>query len=665
MREPRNHERWLWIELIGFDNEQPDFGVAEFLERAGFTPDAICLLMYTPDFVHTHEGLDEERVFPPDFCSYRAHPTNRERDRQAWTNHQLRALIGELQARGVAIYVSFFNLFTSVIDGEMYRSPWSDAHPELMEITRTGESVGALNPLRRFADGSLYEDFFLQRLLAVIEDYGFDGYHGADGYSCTRRPLALAGYSDDMVEQFLSATGLSLPENLEARCEADAEAMATRSDWIWREHRADWLRFYSKRWASFWRKMTRALHGIGRRVMLNNAWTRDPFEALYRYGIDYRLLADAGIDGFICETVGAGMSTGAESVEANPYYDFLAKLLLMKAYTPELPLLCLNGVDDITEQWDVLRHVPTVSEREIYSLAALHLRGAEGLTRCSSGPVVCLADGIEAHEWAWLRRRWDLGFEAEPETIIGGTVVWSDAAFEAQLDDFIATRRWPAHKLTHELMRRGAPILSAVRIEDVESVGGPLIVPNPHLWPQAELDNVLAVASGPVIMIGGDADGLPEPTMRFESGGMICRVYGCEPEVEVTPPDGEATAFVDDLLVIEDPTSFVYDLEFRPVCPAFVEACARIITACSGAPRVSSDGDATKVWAMQLADGRMRVYIGNDAMFYSWATVDMGQAIAAVEILTEFPCMPVVPDGSRFMLRVPWRGMVIVDVTPA
>ncbi len=665
MDRPRNHERWMWIELIGFDNELPDFGVAGFLERAGFVPDAICILMYTPDFVHTHEGLDEERVFPPDFCSYRAHPTNRERSRQAWTNHQLRALIGELQTRGVAVYVSFFNLFTSVIDGEMYRSPWSEAHPELMEITRTGESVGALNPLRRFEDGSLYEDFFLERLLAVIEDYGFDGYHGADGYSCTRRPLVIAGYSDDMVDQFLDATGLSLPENLEAKCEGDSAAMSARSDWIWREHRAEWLRFYSTRWASFWRKVTEAVHGLGRRVVLNNAWTRDPFEALYRYGIDYRLLADAGIDGFICETVGAGMSTGAETVEANPYYDFLAMLLTMKAYTPELPLLCLNGVDDITEQWDVLRHVPTVSEREIYSLAALHVRDAAGLARCSAGPVVCLADGIETHEWAWLRRRWDLGFAAEPEAIIGGTVVWSDAAFDAHLDDFIATRRWPTHKLVHELMRKGAPILTAARVEDVASVRGPVIVPNPHLWPEAELAHVLDAADGPVIMIGGDADGLPEPEMRLQSGAMVCTVYGCEPDVQVALGDCEAEEFTEDALGIEDPTSFVFDLEFRPVDSAFVEACAQIIATCSGAPQVSSDGDVAKAWAMQLADGRMRVYIGNDAMFYSWATVDMGRAIAAVDILTEFPCMPVTPDDSRFMLRVPWRGMVVVDVTLA
>jgi len=41
----RNHERWIWTELIGFDSDQPDQGVAEYLETTGFVPDCICLLI--------------------------------------------------------------------------------------------------------------------------------------------------------------------------------------------------------------------------------------------------------------------------------------------------------------------------------------------------------------------------------------------------------------------------------------------------------------------------------------------------------------------------------------------------------------------------------------------------------------------------------------------
>jgi len=35
-----NCQRWMWIELIGFDNEEADYRVQTFLDNAGFLPDA-------------------------------------------------------------------------------------------------------------------------------------------------------------------------------------------------------------------------------------------------------------------------------------------------------------------------------------------------------------------------------------------------------------------------------------------------------------------------------------------------------------------------------------------------------------------------------------------------------------------------------------------------
>jgi hypothetical protein len=89
----------MWIELIGFDNEKPDFGVAEFLDNAGFVPAGLSLLFATPDFIHTHEGLEREVAFPPDHCSYGGKPYNTERRRQAWTNWQLSPLASDRGAR--------------------------------------------------------------------------------------------------------------------------------------------------------------------------------------------------------------------------------------------------------------------------------------------------------------------------------------------------------------------------------------------------------------------------------------------------------------------------------------------------------------------------------------------------------------------------------------
>ncbi len=82
----RPHERWIWTELIGFDNEQPDQGVGEYVDNAGFTPHGICLMLTSPDFVLSHEDVGEEITLAEDFCSRDGHEFNPHRERQAWTN---------------------------------------------------------------------------------------------------------------------------------------------------------------------------------------------------------------------------------------------------------------------------------------------------------------------------------------------------------------------------------------------------------------------------------------------------------------------------------------------------------------------------------------------------------------------------------------------------
>ena len=59
----------IWIELIGFDKDLPDFGVGEYLDRIGFIPDSISLHLTCVDYVNRHEGMDKEYVLPKYVCS--------------------------------------------------------------------------------------------------------------------------------------------------------------------------------------------------------------------------------------------------------------------------------------------------------------------------------------------------------------------------------------------------------------------------------------------------------------------------------------------------------------------------------------------------------------------------------------------------------------------
>jgi hypothetical protein len=455
------YETWLWVDLIGFDNESPDYGVKAYLDNAELVPDAVSLLIFNPDFVHAHDGMAEDRAFPYDYCSYGGHPSGYLRQRQDWTRFQLRGLVRELQGHGLAVYFSVFDIFLT--------DEWIGQHPELLHVTKSGQRIHSICPWKRFRDGTYYGDFFARKVGDVLADYGFDGFHQPDGYSHPRLPLYEGDYSDDIIDQFVTATGLALPGDLAARCDDDAEVVGRRAAWIWRHARREWIGFYADLVQMFCRKVAGAVHARGKLVILNNALTRDPFQALYRYGVDYKRLAEAGADGFIVESVAPGVALGAEAgMEANPHHDYLAMLLLMKSYLPDLALRCLNSAHDINEQWDVLRHGPTVLEREIYCNANLFRWQSDGrLERCSAGRMVCLADGLLRYEWQWLKEWWDRAYAAIPRRLLGATLVWSDRTMQPQLEEYITTRRWTTHKLLYELMGRNAPVHATADVADL------------------------------------------------------------------------------------------------------------------------------------------------------------------------------------------------------
>ena len=662
----KGFQKWLWIELLAFDNVAPDFGVQEYLDNAGFVPEALSFLLYSPDFVHTHEGMAEERVLPPEFCSYTGRPYSKVRSRQAWTNWQLRGLIAELHKHGIAVYCSFFNMFTAFIDGAVHQSPWCAAHPELWETNREGQAIAAINPLRRFGDGSYYEDFFVGKLTETMEDYGFDGFHGADGYSCTRQTIYTVDFSDDMVGQFEAWLGGG--RGLAAAANGDADAMRARAEAIWRDHRAEWVTFYAARWQSFWRTVVDALHARQRKIVFNNAWTREPFQALYRYGIDYKMIEDVGVDGFVVETVAAGVSIGGEGgIEASPHYDFMTMLMLMKAYTPKMELHCLNGTLDIFEQWDVLHHAPTVWEREIYSLANLYRWDSEGaLERCYAGPVVCLATEIESDAWCSIREKWERAISCTPQGVIGATVVWSDGALKAQLDEFIATRRWTSHKIVHELMAAGAPILAVARVEDLGGVKGPILVPNPHLFPAEDLARVFEYAGGSVILIGDRTVTPHAPDRSFTDAygpdALHCEVWGASPALEATMHADAPEDIPPDLMALPEPGPYMFEPYFRKVSRSFVRACVAAVVECSQAPIALAREEVVRVTGIEAAPGQMRLFIGNDSHYYVVTEIDVRQEIATIQVVTEFPGVPIQPAGSRFTVKIPGKGMVILDI---
>lgn len=50
-------EKWVWVELLAFDNASPDYGVRGYIDNAGFVPGVVSFLMSSADFVHFDEPV--------------------------------------------------------------------------------------------------------------------------------------------------------------------------------------------------------------------------------------------------------------------------------------------------------------------------------------------------------------------------------------------------------------------------------------------------------------------------------------------------------------------------------------------------------------------------------------------------------------------------------
>ncbi|GGM64599.1 hypothetical protein [Microbacterium saperdae] len=484
----------VWIELIGFDNTLPDFGVGAVLGDMGERPERLSLLLFSAEFVHAHAD-DDDGLIPTECTSYAARPVAVRGPRQDWTRAELRGLVRGLQDAGVAVFFAIFDLYQFELDGHTQQGGWNRDHPELTVTDRTGaKRHGLINPLGRLADGSAYVDTLVAGLTAVFAYYGFDGLHGADGLSSPRLPLWAADFSDDMIAQFEEHRGALVP----------AGFTAERATWIWASARQEWISFIARRWEEFWTTVADSLHRLGATVMLNNAWMRDPFEALYRFGVDYRTLVSAGVDGFVLETVAAGVEM-LEAPTYPPIHGQMAAVLLIRAHLPHVPLAGLVSVHDTYEQWDVVHTAPAMLERDQRLLTALRAvaPAASESTPCLDASLYCLADGISPDVWAHLDRL-RTTCDAAPRVDPGGfTLLYSPSTLEAEVERFIDDRVAHTHTLLSSLFRAGAVVGTVAPAEEHQSVRGPVLILRPDLYPDELLAEIHAshdrvVSLGPV-----------------------------------------------------------------------------------------------------------------------------------------------------------------------
>ena len=527
---------FLWLELIGFDNTLPDFGVDRYLSRMERKPDAVSLLMDNDRLFRSYEGVKENFALPQDCCSYLGRPYNSERRRQDWTSDQLKGLVAALKDRGIEVYASFFNR--------------SDALP-----TDDANMKNIASHLGRF-----------------LADFGFNGLHGSDGYAPPK---------------FL------LPECTD-------------------ENRVRVARAAAERYAANMKAVVDELKPKGLKTWLNTCWTRDPFEAMYRYGVDYRLLAKTGIDGFIVESSAAAQDLeGWNYQKSSPTDRSTAMLLRLKASAPNVPCVLLHGINDGTEQWSALRHSPSATRSEALALGTTFYNGKRTL----EGFLACLADGIRTEEWKELDKAWTMSFLDVKEPV-GIHVVWSDRAFDREFETCVRTHDANSNTLLSELIHHGLIVHSCVSVDyAVAHPELPILILNPDFFPPEELE-ALNRRIAKVYLFGRGAkepfntpyveraDKTPFPGMP---GNSTC--YWKKPISENLPPEKTTRGAA---MTINWMT-----------CP--YETTATDVS----------------TWAFRLPNGRLGIFARNNTDTYQGVQFMMHNCVSDVQVHTEFPSLPV------------------------
>jgi len=650
-------KNWYWIELIGFDCDEKDFGVGHFFEVTSGNIEGITFLFSNIDFVNLHDGITGKTLQPCD-CSYGATLYSEERKRQPWTDVQLKGLVNELHKKGVKVTFSFFNLFTYGDDkGRLVLGDFCKNHEELWDRGPKGDRIYGINVLKHLGD-RLYEDYLFSQINRVISDYGFDGVHLADGISTFRPSVQNGDFSDDIVGQFILFSGISLPRHTTSK----RDYILRRKDIITKYY-YEYLTFLSERWKSFYDKLYTTVKGI---VIFNNAWTCNPFEALYRYGFDYSGIFSHKAFGIMLEDVSptmpilskadnAGYDSTAEDC-VGYHYKYMLMQMACKACMKNTNIMALTSVKDTTEQWDILRHNPMELARNIARRKNTYVFDGK-YKNCIEKPVFCLSNGLSKSDWSWLHSLFDAADRNGVEEICGYTAVFSQNQIYREVESYIKSRALSSSEINYRLVLNGLDIGCMTDYSHVEKLSSPVIVTNYHLLDEDEKSAVKKIKAPLVVMGEGvDLDG-EKINAHFEIVIRNMPLYnGINADIEKL----KKYAHITKAAPSPDRLGGIWTapLKYSSLPNAYYKALSKILSRLISLPLAPKGCHVTK---QKISGGKYRYLISNDTHKYLLAEIACQSTPKSAVSVLKYHGYKVAMTQSSFIDRIPPRGMCIVE----
>ncbi|MBQ7649884.1 MAG: hypothetical protein IJS15_02940, partial [Victivallales bacterium] len=625
----------------------------------------------------SHKGMETEYELSPAVCSRNAHPRNEQRERQRWTNWQLRELIANLKKRGVPTYLS---MFTCYYRGK-YGPEWLCDHEELTEEMFPGNY--RFNPIAALNDGTPCEKIFAPKVAELCRDYGFAGFHGADRFNSTGL-LYRRVVTDVLTRMFLQRTGLRAPSYVTAPCRDDEAKQKKRMSWIWGEHRNEITRFIKDRWQEFWREVASNVHAVGGQCLMNSSYTRGSETTAAWLGIDYKEIVEAGVDAIVCETVPLSMSNQAPLSAWQSFPDLhrhfhawcLTAMQEIRAYLPNTRLMFLHGCKDVVEDWDNIRQSPAGYERELFALASLcHYRKGI-LFPAADGLTACLADGFSESDWKFITDRWKSAIRPDELLHAGEMVfVWDDRMVSDGVDDYFRDYFPTAFDTIYKFKYSGFAIQSTSRSDELTDVHEPLCIPVAHLLGHEALAKIVNRPE-PVVLIGRSdflEDLLPQG-VAFRDPRLTVLILnaGTAPSVNDYPAQ-------DDSAIVNESLNWKSTLNsFTAVMPQMgvatelwqdaFDAVHKVLDdwkkrAGRFFPMVENPTGECQLLTREFSEGRLETIVESLVIRNQQVSLRYSQPFDEFRITSSYPFYPIdITDNSMLMRTSANRGLCAVEV---
>ncbi len=630
-------ERWYWIELIGFDNEAPDYGVSAFLS-CNVSTTGVSLLFSHIDFVFEEGEELSERA-----CSYFGHEYSKERRRQNWTRTQLKGLVNELKAHGIKVFFSAFDMTTDITD-TAYRAFNAAGKPERLVYV-----------IKKLDSGEYVGDIIIEKINKIITEFGFDGLQLADGLSSNRLSIENGDFSLALCR----ASEINIPDGL-----MKEECYQERRKWILENKRYEWISFLSREWESFYSKLFKS---IKKPIIFNIAWTRDSFEALYRYGLDYsKCKVDCAFAAMIEENSATRAITHSRD-EANVDFDlehrksFTYEYALMqqniRLMTDGLRQISLAPISDTMEQWDAIRHCPTELSRAIVKRFNNFVYRGGRFEVCCDAPHYCLSDGVPRSDWEWLALQESYRIPT-PSFIDGFAAVFNKNALYRDVKQYCETKNYYGSALLNEVLLGGLNLGVQLSLNDApgfDKAKG-LIVTDLNAYNEEE-KSVLAKSRLPILAIGEDT-ALPLPLSAAYRGKYISvSLYNFDTTADLNP--------LSELDKIIPPSEIKHGeiwtepLSYKRVDKAFFKGLASIINLVFKLDRCEDED--VKITSFVCGDEKY-LLLSNDLYTYNIPTVITSGKIKEAVAIMKYIGYKVKSEGGSFSVRIPPRSLEIIKL---